>query len=166
MAHSTQVSFSIAQRVIHWTMALLIFFNLLFPDAMAYAYRLMRRGETVTPDQISSANIHAYVGFAVLFLAVLRLCLRLIQGVPSHPPEEPRFAQIAAKVAHFTLYALFFILPLSGIAAYYLGVGAAGELHSGPFKVLMWVLIAGHVAAVLVHQFYWRTNLLRRMTHG
>lgn len=166
MAHSTQVSFSIPQRVIHWTMALLIFFNLLFPDAMAHAYRLMRRGETVTPDQISSANIHAYVGFAVLFLAVLRFCLRLIQGVPPHPPEEPRVAQIAAKVAHFTLYALFFILPLSGIAAYYLGVGAAGELHSGPFKVLMWVLIAGHVAAVLVHQFYWRTNLLRRMTHG
>lgn len=68
MASSTQVSFSAPQRILHWTMALLIFFNLLFPDGMAHAYRLMRRGETLTPDQISSANIHAYVGFAVLSL--------------------------------------------------------------------------------------------------
>lgn len=166
MAYRTQVSFTVPQRIIHWAMALLILFNLLFPDGMEHAYRLMRRGEALTPDQLSSANIHAYVGFTVLFLAVVRLCLRLMQGVPPHPPEEPRVAQIAAKVAHLTLYALFFILPLSGIAAYYFGVGAAGDLHSGPFKVLMWVLIAGHVVAVLVHQFYWRTNLLRRMTHG
>ncbi|MDH6297065.1 cytochrome b561 [Agrobacterium fabrum] len=166
MASFSQVSFSIPQRAIHWAMALLIFFNLLFPDAMAHAYRLMRRGETLTPDQISSANIHAYVGFAILFLAVLRLCLRVFQGVPPHPAEEPRPFQIAAKVAHFIFYALFFVLPLSGIAAYYFGIQTAGQLHSGPFKVLMWVLIAGHVAAVLVHQFYWRTNILKRMTHG
>ncbi|MFF2323443.1 cytochrome b [Agrobacterium sp. NPDC058088] len=166
MAHPTQVSFSIPQRVIHWAMALLIFFNLLFPDAMAHAYRQMRRGETLTSDQISSANIHAYVGFAVLLLAVLRLCLRFFQGVPPHPAEEPRPFKIAAKVAHFTFYVLFFILPLSGIAAYYFGIATAGELHSGPFKAVMWVLIAGHVAAVLVHQFYWRTNVLKRMTHG
>lgn len=154
MASSTQVSFSVPQRVIHWAMALLIFFNLLFPDGMAHAYRLMRRGETLTPDQISSANIHAYVGFATLFLAVLRLCLRFFQGLPPHPAEEPRVFQIAAKVAHFTFYALFLILPLSGIAAYYFGIQAAGQLHSGPFKALMWVLIAGHLVAVLVHQFY------------
>ncbi|KAA3500053.1 cytochrome b [Rhizobium rhizogenes] len=166
MAYSTQVSFSVPQRVIHWIMALLIFFNLLFPDAMAHAYRLMRRGETLTPEQISSANIHAYVGFSILLLAVLRLCLRVFQGVPPHPAEEPRPFQIAAKVAHFTFYALLFILPLSGIAAYYFGAEAAGQLHSGPFKALMWVLIAGHVVAVLVHQFYWRTNVLKRMTHG
>jgi cytochrome b561 len=166
MASSTQVSFSVPQRVIHWAMALLIFFNLLFPDGMAHAYRLMRRGEALTPDQISSANIHAYVGFAILFLAVLRLRLRFFQGVPPHPEKEPRVLQIAAKVAHFTFYALFFILPLSGIAAYYFGVLAAGKLHSGPFKVLMWALIAGHLIAVLVHQFYLRTNVLKRMTRG
>lgn len=36
MASSTQVSFSAPQRILHWTMALLIFFNLLFPDGMAH----------------------------------------------------------------------------------------------------------------------------------
>ena len=136
MASSSQVSFSMPQRVLHWAMALLIFFNLLFPDGMEHAYRLMRRGEALTSDQISSANIHAYVGFAILGLALL------------------------------TFYALFFILPLSGIAAYYFGVQAAGQLHSGPFKVLMWVLIVAHIAAALVHQFYWKTDVVRRMTHG
>lgn len=101
MASSTQVSFSVPQRILHWTMALLIFFNLLFTDGMAHAYRLMRRGETLTPDQISSANIHAYVGFAVLSLAVLRLCLRFFQGCRRIPPmnrallKSPRRSRIS-----------------------------------------------------------------------
>lgn len=101
MASPTQVSFSVPQRILHWTMALLIFFNLLFPDGMAHAYRLMRRGETLTPDQISSANIHAYVGFAVLSLAVLRLCLRFFQGCRRIPPmnrallKSPRRSRIS-----------------------------------------------------------------------
>ncbi|NWJ23333.1 cytochrome b/b6 domain-containing protein [Rhizobium sp. RM] len=166
MASSSQVSFSMPQRVLHWAMALLIFFNLLFPDGMEHAYRLMRRGEALTSDQIFSANIHAYVGFAILGLALLRLCLRFVQGVPPHPQNEPRLLQIAASIAHFTFYALFFILPLSGIAAYYFGVQAAGQLHSGPFKVLMWVLVVAHIAAALVHQFYWKTDVVKRMTHG
>ncbi len=33
-------------------------------------------------------------------------------------------------------------------------------------KLLLWLLIVAHVGGALVHQFYWKTNVLARMTHG
>lgn len=159
-------SFSLPQSAIHWTMALLIVFNLLFSDSMSRWGRLASRGETPTADQVASANIHAYVGIAVLALAVLRLLLRFVQGVPEEPAGEPAFLKLASRVGHVAFYTLFFAMPLSGIAGYYFGVEAAGSVHSGPLKVLMWGLIAVHVAAALLHQFYWKTDVLKRMTSG
>ncbi len=166
MASTSPVSYSVSQRVLHWAMFLLIGFNLIFSDGMEHWNRLVRRGETVTPDDVAAANIHAYVGIAILCLAVLRLVLRLTQGAPDAPAEEPAIFRLASKLAHGAFYLLFFLMPLSGIAAYYFGVPQAGFLHGGPMKVLFWVLIVGHVAAVAVHQFYWKTPVLSRMTKG
>jgi cytochrome b561 len=36
-------------------------------------------------------------------------------------------------------------------------------VHADIFKVALWLLIAGHVLGVLVHQSYWKTNIFRRM---
>ncbi|MGG7516949.1 cytochrome b [Allorhizobium undicola] len=158
--------YSVAQRVLHWLMALLIFFNLIFSDGMEHWNRLARRGETITPDDIASANIHAYVGIAILILCLIRLFLRFTQGAPLPPESEPPLLKLAAKVTHATLYLLFFAMPLTGIAKYYFGIGPLGGLHGGILKMLLWVLIGLHVAGALVHQFYWKTNVLARMTKG
>ena len=159
-------SYSILQKALHWTMALLIFFNLIFPDAMVDAVEAYERGEVPSPEALSSANIHAYAGIAVLCLGLIRLAVRLTRGAPAAPAEEPPVLQLASKIAHGTFYALFILLPLSGIAKYYFDVDIAGEVHGGPLKLLMWVLIVVHIAAALVHQFYWKSNLLQRMTKG
>ncbi|MEH3124443.1 cytochrome b [Agrobacterium cavarae] len=163
MGSTTVTGYSIPQKALHWTMALLILFNLIFSDGMEHWNRLMRRGEPVTPDDIASANIHAYVGIAVLVLCLVRLCLRLVQGVPEAPADEPPIAKLVAKVTHWAFYAIFLAMPLSGIGKYYFGNDIAGELHGGPIKLLLWALIVLHILGVLVHQFFWRTNLLRRM---
>lgn len=163
MGSTTVTGYSIPQKALHWTMALLILFNLIFPDGMEHWNRLMRRGEPITPDDIASANIHAYVGIAVLVLCLVRLCLRLVQGVPEAPADEPPIAKLVAKVTHWAFYAIFLAMPLSGIGKYYFGNDIAGELHGGPIKLLLWALIVLHILGVLVHQFFWRTNLLRRM---
>ena len=163
MGSTTVTGYSISQKALHWTMALLILFNLIFSDGMEHWNRLMRRGEPITPDDISSANIHAYVGIAVLVLCLVRLCLRLVQGVPESPADEPPIAKLVAKVTHWAFYAIFLAMPLSGIGKYYFGNDIAGELHGGPIKLLLWALIVLHILGVLVHQFFWRTNLLRRM---
>lgn len=160
------LSYSIPQRVLHWGMALLILFNLLFTDGMEHWNRLVARGETVTPDDIASANIHAYVGIAILVLAAVRLCLRFVQGVPVASDVEPLPLRLIAHITHGLLYALLFAMPLAGIGAYYFGNETAGFVHADVLKILLWVLLAGHVAGALVHQFYWKTNVLARMTRG
>lgn len=160
------LSYSVPQRVLHWGMALLILFNLLFTDGMEQWNRLVRRGETVTPDDLASANIHAYVGIAILVLAALRLCLRFVQGVPAASEVEPPPLRLLAHITHGLLYALLFAMPLAGIGAYYFGNTTAGFVHADVLKILLWALLGAHVAGALVHQFIWKTNVLARMTRG
>ncbi|MCS3739486.1 MULTISPECIES: cytochrome b [unclassified Rhizobium] len=159
-------AYSLPQRLLHWGMALLIFFNLLFPDGMNEWHRAMRRTGIATADQVAAANIHAYVGIAILALAIIRVCLRFSQGAPIEIAGEPAIFRLAAKVVHFGLYAFIFVMPLTGIAAYYFGMDAVGSLHADVLKVVLWVFVAAHVAGALVHQFYWKTNVLKRMTVG
>ncbi len=166
MAMTTPVSFSPAQRLLHWAIVLLIFYNLIFSDGIEEWKRAMRRTGAATAEQVSAANIHAYVGIVILVLAALQLLLRFTSGRPATPPEEPILFQWASKAAHALLYLLLLAMPLTGIASYYLGIGEAGDIHADVLKVVLWVVIAGHIIGAFVHQFYWKTNVLRRMTLG
>lgn len=163
---SDKSSFSVAQRVLHWLTAAFVIFNLLLPDGMNEWKRAVRTTGSATPDQVSGANIHAYVGIAILVLVAARLMLRFTTGVPNSPSEEPMIFQLAAKLAHFALYFLLIAMPVTGAAAYYLGYSSAGDVHADYLKVILWALIGAHVLGALVHQFYWKTNVLRRMTIG
>ena len=158
--------YSLSQRFLHWATALLVLFNLLLPDGMNAWYRLIRHGGTPSPEQIASANIHAYAGIAILLMTILRLGLRLAQGVPPEAADEPAIFRLAARLAHASLYLLLLALPASGIAVYYLGAQAFGTLHADVLKLILWIVIVAHVFGALVHQFYWKTDVLRRMTMG
>lgn len=160
------ISYSLPQRALHWLTAVLVFYNLLLPDGMSEWHRAMRRTGSATAEQLASANIHAYNGIAILLLICARLFLRFGHGAPAAPPEEPVIFRYVATGAHAGLYLLLVALPVTGIAAFYLGYDGAGDMHADVLKVILWVLIAAHVAGALVHQFYWKTNALRRMTIG
>ena len=162
MASAT--SFSFSQKLLHWVMAIFIFYNLLFADAMEHTVHAIERGNQPDSGDLFWANVHAYLGIAVAVLAAIRLAMRFAHGVPAEPAEEPAWAQLGAKIAHAALYIAFFLMPALGVAKYYFGSETMGDLHSGPVKVILWALIGVHVAGVIVHQFVWRTNLLRRMT--
>jgi cytochrome b561 len=166
MTGPAPLSYSIAQRVVHWLSVLLVFYNLLFTETMEEWGERIAEGYKPTPEDISSANIHAYVGMAILALLVIRLALRRIQGVPEAPAAEPASFRIMASIGHGALYLLLLIMPLAGIAAYYFDSSLAGTLHGGPMKLLLWILLIVHIAAVLVHKFVWKTNVLERMTKG
>ncbi|MGO6783183.1 cytochrome b [Rhizobium ruizarguesonis] len=163
---ASSISYSLPQRALHWLTAALVFFNLLFPDGMTEWNRSMKRTGSATADQLAGANIHAYVGIAILVLVVLRLALRIKDGAPASPSQEPAIFRMVARFAHAALYFLLVAIPATGIAAFYLGYEDAGEVHAEILKVLLWVLLAAHVLGVLVHQFYWKTNVFRRMTLG
>ncbi len=99
-------------------------------------------------------------------MTIIRLGLRFVQGVPPEAADEPAIFRLAARLVHASLYLLLLALPVSGTAAYYLGVDAAGSLHADVLKLILWIVIAAHVLGALAHQFYWKTDVLRRMTVG
>ncbi len=89
-----------------------------------------------------------------------------MQGVPQAPAEEPAILSMVAKLTHGLLYLLLILMPLTGIGAYYFGNGTAGDIHADVLKIVLWLLLALHIAGALVHQFYWKTDVLARMTRG
>lgn len=166
MATTASLSFSLPQRVLHWLTAGLVFFNLLFPDGMNAWNRSIKQTGAASAEQVASANIHAYAGIAILVLVAARLLLRRIQGVPDAPTQEPPIFKLVAKVSEWILYILLIAMPATGGAAYYFGYEDAGDLHADILKAILWAAVGLHVLGALAHQFYWKTNVLRRMTIG
>lgn len=158
--------YSLAQRGLHWLTVLLVFFNLVFPGRIEHVTDTFGDGGVPNLADLFSANLHVYAGFAILGLTVLRLLLRVVQGAPGKPPGEPDIFHLLGNLSHGLLYAVLIAMPVLGAAKYFFGIDGAGFLHGGPVKVILWALIVLHVAAVLVHQFWWKTNILARMTKG
>lgn len=158
--------YSLPQRALHWLTAALIFYSLLLPGEIEHVVDAARDGKVATPEQLFSANIHVYLGFAVLGFTIIRLVLRLVQGAPATPASEPAPFRLIAAATHAALYFLLLAMPLAGIAKFYFGVGIAGFIHGGPMKLALWILVGLHVAGALAHKFYWKTDVMDRMTKG
>lgn len=62
------------------------------------------------------SRIHQTGGLLVLILVVARLGWRLRQPVPDLPAGLAAYQRWLAKLNHVILYALMFLLPLSGWA--------------------------------------------------
>lgn len=165
MIHA-RTGYSLPQRILHWLTVLLVFYNLLLPGRIEHVADTFDEGRVPLPADLFSANVHAYIGFAILGLTILRLILRVLQGAPGKPGAEPDLVHRLAKISHGLFYVVLIAMPALGIGKYFFGIDGAGDLHAGPTKLLLWALIAMHVAAVLVHQFWWKTNILARMTKG
>lgn len=57
---------------------------------------------------------HKTFGVLVFLLSLLRLLWRLFHPAPAHPPLAPWWEKVAANLAHIALYALLFLIPLTG----------------------------------------------------
>lgn len=152
--------YSRLQIILHWVVGVLIVFNLIFSDGMSALWRAVETGGNT--DMTVTALLHILVGGLVLALVVLRLGVRLVRGAPEVPTSSPLLEK-AGKIGHWAIYALMIGLPVTGLAAYFGGVAFLAEIHGGPLKALLWVLIAGHVVMALYHQFVLKDGLLDRM---
>jgi|CXWK01.1.fsa_nt_gi cytochrome b561 len=154
--------FSRTQVILHWVIAALILFQFVFSDGMSIAWRAFERGAYVATDFSTGALMHIVVGVAILFLAIWRVVLRLRNGGPAPDPVEPKALQLLAKIVHVVLYATLFLMPISGMMAWGGGVLGAGEAHQA-IKMVLIVAVVLHIAGALVHQFVWKTDVLKRM---
>ena len=130
-------------------------------------------------------NVHKNVGLIVFTLAVLRLGWRWAHPVPVLPSDMPAWQQAMARGTHFLLYALLFLMPITGFLyttlsgfpvpllmvwdlAQYVPVdkplGASFKLVHLSLQWLLYLVVALHVAGALNHHLVRKDWVLRRMT--
>jgi cytochrome b561 len=153
--------YSVSQVALHWIIALLVLFQLLFGDSMSHFLHLKHRGMAIDASVRSWAGYHYWVGWTILALVLLRLLLRLVRRVPEPAAGGPHWMKRAAVASHALFYVILLAMPVLGLLGYYIG-DPYGDIHSWG-KPLLIILICVHAAAALVHQFWLKDGTLRRM---
>lgn len=151
-----------AQIVLHWITLVLVALQFILHDAMSEAWDALEEGREVIFNPLIAQ--HVFMGALVAVLTFVRLGLRLSHGAPPPPASEHAALKLVAHATHWAFYALLILMPVSGAVAWFNNVEPAAEAHEA-MKVVLLALIALHVAAALVHQFVFKTNLLARMKH-
>lgn len=157
---SAPKGYSPVQITLHWAIAVLIVFQLIFGEDMSQVWRGLKTTGVATLGTWAWAHILA--GIAVLAFSLWRVLLRLSHGAPDAPKGSSPLVIKASAAVHGLLYVLMFAAPISGLAAWYGGVDTAAEVHQ-ILKPAFIILIAGHVAAALWHQFWLKDGLMDRM---
>ena len=167
--------FHIAQKVIHWLMALIIMLDLFvaqkFGDVMELA------------DRMESRIDHSQLGLIVTTLFIIRIALRVRFGAPALPPAMPDWQKTAAHIGHWGLYGLIACLVTTGLltasnadtaiepfGAFVLSDGMGSEaaflqirtIHELVTEALI-ALIALHIVAALYHGLVKRDGVTGRM---
>jgi cytochrome b561 len=153
-------TYSLPQILLHWIVALLVLAQILNDDAIARAFRALRRDPAAVPGALAQA--HVWIGVAILLLVVWRLALRFTRGVPPPPAGEPAVLRFLAITTHLLLYGILLALPLTGIAAWFGGIRPAADLHE-TLKLPLLALVALHVAGALYQGAIRRSDVLARM---
>jgi cytochrome b561 len=166
-------------RAMHWLVVVLVILMFATGNVMT------DRGEAGVWDATTNAlySTHKLIGFAILWLILLRLAYRLIAGAPPLPPTISPWQALASGAAHWGLYALLIAMPITG----WLGVSLFGardvfglfalpeivavdkEASEFVFEIhelianAIFALVAVHVAAALYHAIVLRDGVFQRM---
>lgn len=152
--------YSRAQITLHWVIVGLIALQLGINDGVEAAFngRMNHRAGAIS----AWAILHIAAGLTVLALAVVRLILRLTQGVPSPPADNAALVTWTGHLTHFTLYLMMFAMPATGAIAWFGFSEIAAGLHEWGWWALT-LLIALHVAGALAEHFLFGQDTLMRM---
>jgi cytochrome b561 len=164
-----------AAITLHWLTAALIAANLLLGLSMVDL--------PFSPRKFQWYLWHKWVGITVFLVTSLRLGWRAGHSPPP-PVAMPGWQRTAAAMAHKLMYALLFLIPLSGwlyssatgVQVNYLGLVALPDLvskdkalasllkgfHVGA-NLLLAAVVCAHAAAALWHHFLERDETLARM---
>ncbi|ATE61126.1 cytochrome b [Thauera sinica] len=138
----------------------------------------------LSPTKLQLYSWHKWAGVTLFLLAIVRLAWRIAHPAPPLPAAMPALQRAAAQAAHWVLYALMLMIPISGwlmssakgFQTVWFGVlplpdlvakdAELGDLLLGVHKALNFTLLAvvvAHVGAALKHHFIDRDDVLTRM---
>lgn len=172
MINDSRSRYGLVSRIFHWSMAVLI------------GWQLLKLGDRIDDGEHWVGQVlvpwHISIGATVLVLVVLRLWWTARQS--GRRPLPLPGQELPVRAGHALLYASMLLLPITGIS-YMLGKGYGlnvfgvqlvekgtetswlatfGQNHS----LLAWfilILIVGHIGISLIHHFIKRDDILRRM---
>ncbi|WP_237151922.1 cytochrome b [Oryzibacter oryziterrae] len=167
MKKSSQ-GYTAMQLALHWGIAVLVLYQLVFGEVMGdlghYLRGLKESGAQPDPTVLDplnqGANLHIYVGIAILLLTAIRLLVRLSVGAPE-PVPGPALQVKVAQLLHFGFYVLLFAVPVTGLLAEYVS-REFGDIHELAKPVFI-VFILVHAGAALYHHFVVKDSTLMRM---
>ena len=159
MAQGIRQGYSGLQITVHWVIALLVLFQLIFGESMTTVVDAVEENQTPDPTDQALASAHYWVGIAILVLVALRIVLRLAQGAPE--PVGTGLQLKAAKAIHALFYLLLIAVPVTGLLAVYVSP-EIGDIHSIG-KPLFIAFIVLHALGALFHHFKLKDETLRRM---
>lgn len=121
----TPVRYHLLTRVLHWSMAGLLVLQ------FTVGYSLERADDLLEPvvdlwlggEEDVLVLVHAFLGAAILILAVVRVVARRTVDLPPWAAGLSSFERRLAHRVEQVLYAMMFLVPLSGLAL----VLASGE---------------------------------------
>lgn len=153
-------SYSSVQIFLHWTIAALVIFQLTVNTGMQAAFNDHVDGRP--PEEMGAAVLHIVVGSIILALAIIRLSIRHVRGVPVAHADNPAVVNWLGHAAHMLLYGFIFFMPLTGLVAWFGGLEFSAELHELG-RLLLIPLVALHALGALAEHFVFHNDSLRRM---
>lgn len=180
MPHDVEPRYGRVARTLHWAIALSII-------ALIPLGWYMVRLDYYDPWSYDALAIHKALGMIVLLLAAIMMSWQLAHDRPAVAPPRKPWEEIAAKIIHYSLYAVMLVVPVTGyVISTSAGAGvsvfglfevpavlpksvplrdAAISLHYY-FSYASFGLIAFHVAGALKHHFIDRDETLKQMLRG
>jgi len=164
---------------LHWLIVALLVGQFIFAWTMPH----IGRNTPVT----TLISLHFSFGVLILALAVVRLVWRATHGEPEPEAGVPPWQTASARIVHWLLYLLLFVLPVLGwinaswrgmpivmfglelpklVATRAPGWGWTGDVHVVLSNYLLLALVGLHVAAALYHNLFRRDRVLQRMLPG
>ncbi len=175
----TTAGYTGTAKLLHWLILALLIAQFIFAWTMPH----IRRDTPVT----TLISLHFTFGIIILAVAIVRLGWRATHGEPTPEDGLPPWQVLSARVIHWLLYLLLFVIPILGwinaswrgmpivmfglelpalVAKRAPGWGWTGDVHSLLANYLMLALVGLHVAAALYHYFIRRDGVLQRMLPG
>jgi cytochrome b561 len=127
---NTAESWGAVARGFHWLIAALVLAQ--------FAIGSIAEEMKLTPAKLDLFVWHKSIGVTVLLLALLRLAWRLANPAPAPPPGTPHWEHKLASLAHSLIYALVFVVPLSG--------WLVSDASRVPFKAFFFVPMPDFIA--------------------
>ena len=160
---SINSTYHYSQIIIHWLIALLVIYQFTFGGNIEFLE--LKRCIDIEINDLNSCkylNNHYLVGVVIFLLMIVRLSLRFFFGAPPLSKSIPLIIKIFAKLSHFLIYFILFLMPVLGIYMYYFNSEISQFLHISFSKILLFLILL-HICAVAFHEGILGSKLFYRM---